>query len=451
MKISAQRRCIPFVAILALTSASHAPPAPKFEKVFALKPAEGVFAYSRISPDGKLIAYASEIKKPGGRGITQTVTIVDLVTKNTLFTEEGIDAYFSTDGTRAIFLSFMHRPAGPEFIKGSWGVSMRNVATGTTIRDVAPVNLGDYYSWAKRDGRDLILTINSNYYYLDGDKAAKPYGTVQSCPDIGTGERPLISKDGTQISTFVRGTVVIRNLTDCKYTLDTGIRGAKTDFSWDGRYVAMHAPKADASDGYDLVVVDLQQHTIRNITRALKGSSYFPSWTRDGRLSFRYDGDDYKGFMFASDVLTAPAIPLPPTSQKIPITREWSDLFPETPRPTNEYSIVLVYGTWSAHSPIALADLQKTGQYIEDAGLDVGVMTATDPGSREGDIAKLLTSHEIKLRRIPLAPARAYLTEITNQSPATLLFRDGHLIDRRLGAQTYDELRAWLGAVGVGP
>jgi hypothetical protein len=441
MKISMLRLCtIPLAVTVAFTSASHSPPAPKFEKALALKPAEGVFAYSRISPDGRLLAYASELKRPAGRGITQTVTIVDLTTKKTLFTEAGIDAYFSTDGSRAIYSSFA---------KG--GVSMRNNVTGAVTRDVAPGNLGDYYSWAKRDGRDLILTITSNYYYLDGDRAVKPFGRVQSCPDIGTGDRPLISKDGKQISTFVRGTVVIRNLTDCNYTFDTGIRGAKTDFSWDGRYVAMHAPKADASDGYDLLVVDLQQRTVRNITRALKGSSYYPSWTKDGRLSFRYDGDDFKGFMFASDVLTAPAIPLPPTSQKLPVTREWSDLFPETPRPSNEYSVVLVYGTWSAHTPIALADLQKTERYIEETGLDVGVMTATDPGSRERDIATLLTSHEITLRRIPLAPARAYLTEITNQSPATLLFRGGRLIDRRLGAQSFDELRSWLGAAGVTP
>jgi hypothetical protein len=100
----------------------------------------------------------------------------------------------------------------------------------------------------------------------------------------------------------VRGTVVIRSLTDCSYVFDTGIKGAKTDFSWDGRYVAMHAPKPKG--GYDILVVDLQERTVRNVTSALAGSSYFPSWTRDGRLSFRYDGSDYRGFMFARDKTT---------------------------------------------------------------------------------------------------------------------------------------------------
>lgn len=411
---------------------------PKFEQAYPLKPGEGVFAYSRISPDGHYLAYASEMKT-GNRGITQTVTIVDLAAKNVLFTEPGIDAYFSTDGNRVIYSS-----------QTTGSVSMRNQTTGEVKRNVAPGRLGDYYSWAKRDGRDLILTITSNYYYLDGDKAVEPYARVQPCPGIGTGDRPLISKDGKQISTFVRGTVVVRNLTDCNYTFDTGIRGAKSDFSWDGRYLAMHAPKAD-DKAYDVLVIDLKEHTVRNITRNFSGSSFFPSWTRDGRLSFRYDGADYHGFMFASDVLSATAIPLPKISAQLPASRTWTDVFPETPIPTHSFNMVLVYATWSAHSPIALADMQRTRDYIEQARLDVGVMTATDPASQEADIVKLLTSHEIELPRIPLAPSRASLTEITNQSPATLLFRDGHLIDRKLGAQTFDQLREWLGAEGAKP
>jgi hypothetical protein len=44
--------------------------------------------------------------------------------------------------------------------------------SGALTRDVAPQGLGDYYSWASRDGKDLILTINSNYYYLN---AGKPF------------------------------------------------------------------------------------------------------------------------------------------------------------------------------------------------------------------------------------------------------------------------------------
>ena len=33
--------------------------APRFERVYPLQPTEGVFAYSRISPDGRYLAYAA--------------------------------------------------------------------------------------------------------------------------------------------------------------------------------------------------------------------------------------------------------------------------------------------------------------------------------------------------------------------------------------------------------
>jgi len=195
--------------------------APTFSRVYPLQSAEGVFAYARISPDGRYLAYASE---SGFGGMMQrTVTVVDLSSRRVLFTEPGIDAYWSNDGRRMIFLSTNR------------GVTIRHQENGTLARDVAPVELGDYFSWAVRGGRNLILTIQSNYYYLDGDDAILPAGRVPPCPGIGVGERPLISKDGSRITTFVRGVVVVRGLTDCNDILDTGIRGAKADFSFDGR------------------------------------------------------------------------------------------------------------------------------------------------------------------------------------------------------------------------
>src|SRR6185503_6079256 len=117
--------------------------------------------------------------------------------------------------------------------------------------------------------------------------AQQPAGRVPPCDSIGVGARPLISHDGRRITTIVRGTIVVRGLTDCHDILDTGIQGAKADFSWDGRYIAFHAPKKDLS-GYEIAVVDVERRTIRTVTE-FAGSSYFPSWTQDGRLSFRYD------------------------------------------------------------------------------------------------------------------------------------------------------------------
>jgi hypothetical protein len=77
--------------------------------------------------------------------------------------------------------------------------------------------------------------------------------------------------------------------------------------------------------------------------------------------------------------------------------------------------------------------------------MDVSVFTATDPGSSEGDVANMLRSHNISLSRIPLAPQRLRLTEMHNQNPTTLLFRDGKLVDRKMGAQGFDDLVAWVG------
>jgi hypothetical protein len=110
----------------------------------------------------------------------------------------------------------------------------------------------------------------------------------------------------------------------------------------------------------------------------------------------------------------------------------------------------MVWGTWSAHSPDALADLQRARDHFAREAIDIGVMTATDPGSQPEDVARMLARHGIDLPRVPLAPERLSLTEAHNQVPATLLFRDGKLIDRRLGAQTFEQLRDWVAAVERG-
>src|SRR5262249_45970474 len=138
---------------------------------------------------------------------------------------------WSTDGRQMIYLG----------LNGPQSVNIRDHRTGVVTRGIAPASLGDYFSWGWRDGKNLILTINARYYYLNGTTALLPAREVQPCDSIGVGDRPLLSKDGRRLTTFVRGTVVIRSLTDCDDIIDTGIRGAKADFSWDGRYVALHA------------------------------------------------------------------------------------------------------------------------------------------------------------------------------------------------------------------
>jgi hypothetical protein len=419
-------------AAMALTAA--VPTGPTFERIHALAPEEGVLAYARISPDGHLLVYPSETKRAaGGRGFDRTVKVVDVQTRKILFTEPGVDAYWSTDGNRIIFLSEQD---------GFARVSVRHL-DGRMVRDVAPVHLGGYFSWGVRDGRDLILTISGNFYFLDADRAELPPERVPPCDGLGVGARPLLSKDGRRITTFANGTIVVRGLTDCADIFDTGMQGAKADFSWDGRYIAFHAPKKDGA-GYEIDVVDLQRRTVRTVT-AFAGSSFFPSWTRNGRLAFRYDGDEYRGFMMAEHVLSAPERPLGQAEQRVPNRVAWSDVFPETPIPSRRTALVTVWATWSAHSPAALIDLQRAGHDFADRA-DVTVMTATDVGSRRADVVRIRARYGITLPEIPLAPERLPLTEAHNQVPVTLLFRDGMLVDRRLGAQPYDALRGWVDA-----
>jgi hypothetical protein len=101
MRFPALFVALPALALLGPRSPSSGP---KYSRLYTLKPKEGVFAYARISPDGRTLVYASE--KSDARhpnGIKTAETMVDLATKKILFTEEGIDAYWSIDGTRIIY------------------------------------------------------------------------------------------------------------------------------------------------------------------------------------------------------------------------------------------------------------------------------------------------------------------------------------------------------------
>jgi len=398
---------------------------PQYDHIYTLRPREGVFAYARISPDGRRLAYAAQIRDERN----WTISIVDLETRRILLTDIGIDVYWANDGARVIY-------------GGGEGVTFRDVDAGTTVSAPEANGLGDYYSWAVRDGRDLILTIQSNYYYLERNRPALPASRVPSCEGIGTGERPLISHDGTRITTFVNGNLVVRGLDDCDDIFDTGIQGAKADFSWDGRYIAFHAVKPQGV-GYEIRIVDLQERTVRTLT-GLVGSGFFPSWTRDGRLCFRYDGPDYRGFIMASGVLDVPATPLPAASESLPARRTWRDIFPETPSRPRGMRLVLVWAPWSAHSLEAFTNLERAGDEFARQGVDVEIMEAADPGSRETDIADQLAEFRVTVPRIPLSQRGLALTEGRNQMPSVLLFRDDVLVGARLGAQSFESLRDWI-------
>src|SRR6185369_2760863 len=100
------RLALVFVLLSAVAVSNAQTPAhqPHYAQVYTLKPREGVFAYARISPDGKRLVYASRVnaRNPNApAGYMETA--VDLATGAVLFSEPGIDAYWSLDGTRFIY------------------------------------------------------------------------------------------------------------------------------------------------------------------------------------------------------------------------------------------------------------------------------------------------------------------------------------------------------------
>ena len=209
----------------------------------------------------------------------------------------------------------------------------------------------------------------------------------------------------------------------------------------DGRYIAFHAPKPSEL-GYEIKVADTVERTVRTID-GVSGSSYFPSWTNDGRLLFHSDGDDFRGFMIASDYLALPATPL--ASEPAPqLGSTWTEIFPETPLPGEAFALVLVWGPWSAHAPQALRALQAVRRDFVARSAGVRVLMAADPGSRAAEVERAARLHAPNVPRIQLAAKRLIASRSHNQNPTALLFQNGELIDERLGALSYEELRQWI-------
>src|SRR5688572_16741078 len=82
--------CTSYEAAAPQTAAPQPPFPASIRPVYALKTNETVFAYSRISPDGRFLAYASEARRPGRQGPLRTINVVDLSNGSVLFEEPGI-------------------------------------------------------------------------------------------------------------------------------------------------------------------------------------------------------------------------------------------------------------------------------------------------------------------------------------------------------------------------
>jgi hypothetical protein len=406
------------------------------QRVYQLAPEEGVFAYARISPDGRYLAYASEAAHNSGFGpAVHEVRIVELSTQRRVFTEPGVDAYWAPDGERVIFRSDL--PGN--------GISIVRVSDGSTIRQVAPMNVGDYYSWSQVDGRDRILTILGRYFDLASDgRAHSAISTIPICDDVGGGNRPLLSKDGKQVTSFYNGQIIVRMLSDCTRTFFTRMTGAKADFSWDDRYIAFHAPKDDSDEGFDIWIVDTRRG-LRRKAISLPGSAFFPSWTRDGRLCFRYEGSTYRGFLMASNVLEGPWIPLPETYTGVSSAVTWDDIF-DGRRPTDHrFVLVLAWAPWSAHSIGALQGLQEAAREWSERKSPVAALIAVDQDPMPARVTLA------PLERMTVSRDTMRLLGGYNQIPAAVLFEYGLVRGRRLGALSRQQLLDWIDSESAHP
>ncbi|MDP2319792.1 MAG: hypothetical protein Q8O42_10695 [Acidobacteriota bacterium] len=353
--------------------------------------------------------------------------VIELANKRTIFEAPGIDGYWSPDSRQVVYRSIASE--GDR-------VSVWNRETKEILRDVIPLKLGDYYSWGRSNDIDTLLTINGWFVSRHGLHEPSEPERIPECPDIGRGARPLLSRDGQRVSVFVSDEIVLRNLRDCSNVVRTGVVGAKADWSSDGRYLAFHTPK-QSDPGYDLGVLDTHDSTFRRLS--LSGSSLFPSWTDDNALVFRYEGPDYKGFMRADDVLASPSsTAAAPTylGDHAEIRRQWRGLVPDSGR-----VVVLLWAAWSAHTAEALAGFDAANLDCQP-GRCLRVI-AHDPSSDRQSVAAIsAVSRLFPSIEAPWAAVRA--AGGLNQSPTYLLFADGCLVRRALGAMSAEELSRWV-------
>ena len=324
-------------------------------------------------------------------------------------------------------------------------VSLLDIDTGATKRDVAPAALGDYFTWGVRDGDDIIVTADGNYYSVDGDRAALPAHKIPSCQGIGVGDRPLVSKDAKFVSVFVGNRVVVRPLSSCDPIIDTQLVGAKADFSFDNRYLAFHAP-AGAYAALHINVVDLWLGRVYKLDH-IPGSSTFPSWTRDGHLVFENSDGEFHGFLMTAGLPKDPREwrPLPEdATARSEAAVTWARMFPTAKAPAETFSLVLAWSNRSAHIFEALAGMREAQALLDDSGMRLGYSSTREPGFEfEFGLAGLNNS-DADLRRLTLSPEMVDATGLHNQDPVFLLFHDGRFIGRLLGAQSGGKLALWV-------
>lgn len=431
-RVPSGRLFIAALAVCSLTAcASNASPPAGFRTLYEISH-ERVFAYSRISPDGQLLVFSYDNR--GNRDDVAhrelALRVIDVATGRVLLERAGFDGYWSADSTSLIFKTS---------IAGVYHSAIWNRLTGTTTLDIIPVEFGDYYSWGGGETESTVLTVKGWFVTLSSSGDTSQPVQMPGCPQIGIGDRPLISRDGTLASVFVGDEVVVRNVRDCNFILKTGVVGGKADWSRDGDFLALHTPKS-GSVGYNISVIDLRRKKVYRVTD-LRGSSFFPSWTDYGSLVFQYDGPEFKGFVELKHALASVGL------------RTRIDQLPRAGDPAGlaawqgavgggASTAVLIWSAWGAHSDEALREFADASRVLGHATWQFVV--AYDPTSAVEEIGLRLRSVYDGLR-IVRAPWRGLLAAgAVNQTPTYFIYEHGVAKNRVLGLMSKDEVISWL-------
>jgi len=186
---------------------------------------------------------------------------------------------------------------------------------------------------------------------------------------------------------------------------------------------------------YQIFVVDLKTREFIEVTD-FPGSCYYPGWTRDGRLIFRYDSPEYRGFMMVSDFLSMPRTPLPttyPNDTSHPGTL--SDLVGRAPLPKQKVVMVNFWAGWCVHCRGELPVLNQIRKELKRDHLNAEILGACDPTSFRTDREFILKRSNLDLPQIDIGSAEVNAFGI-QVYPTTLIFVDGKLVEKHNGALT---------------